>query len=92
MLNISTTTTIRAELTPAQKIAARASRLNSASREALEKYLQSLDEEWLTDTINYIERKPMVKHHWQDVSDALFVALNEDACQLNRLLASQNID
>ena len=88
-LNVST---VRAELSPAQRISARASRLNSASREALEKYIQTLDEEWLADTANYIERKPMEFHPWQQISDALFIALQEDACQMNRLLASQNID
>ena len=87
MLSLTTTTTIRAEISPAQRIAARAARLNSAAREALENYLQSLDAERLVDTINYIERKPMEFNHWQDISDSLFVALKEDACQMNRLLA-----
>lgn len=87
MLSLNVSTSVRAELSAQQRIAARASRLNKETREALENYLQSLNEEWLIDTINYIERKPMVKQHWQDVSDALFVALNEDACQMNRLLA-----
>ena len=91
MLSLNTTT-VRAELTPAQRIAARASRLNNTTRLALENYLQSLDEEWLADTANYIERKPMEFHPWQQISEGLFVALNEDACQMNRLLASQNID
>ena len=91
MLNISTTT-IRAELTPAQRIAARASRLNNTTRLALENYLQSLDNEWAVDTAHYIMREPMEFNNWQVISEGLITALNNDYCQINRLLASQNID
>ena len=87
MFSLNVSNTIRAELSAGQRIAARASRLNKQSREALENYLQTLDEKWLADTANYIERKPMEFNHWQDISEGLFVALNEDACQMNRLLA-----
>ena len=88
-LNVST---VRAEVTPAQKIAARASRLDSTAKEALENYLQSLDSEWAVDTAHYIMREPMEFHPWQEISEGLITALNNDYCQINRLLASQNID
>ena len=89
---LSLNTTVRAELTPAQKIAARASRLNNETKEALENYLQSLDNEWAVDTAHYIMREPMEFHPWQVISEGLISALNNDYCQINRLLASQNID
>lgn len=88
-LNVST---VRAEVTAAQKIAARASRLDSAARESLENYLQTLDEKWVVDTAHYIMREPMEFNNWQVISEGLISALNNDYCQINRLLASQNID
>ena len=86
MLSLNTTT-VRAELTPAQKIAARASRLNNVTKEALENYLQSLDNEWAVDTAHYIMREPMEFHPWQEISEGLITALNNDYCQINQLLA-----
>lgn len=86
MLSLSNTTTVRAELTPAQRIAARASRLNKTAQEALEQYLQSLDNEWAIDTAHYIMREPMEFNNWQVISEGLITALNNDYCQINRLL------
>ena len=82
-LNVST---VRAEVTPAQKIAARASRLNKETREALENYLQSLDNKRAIDTAHYIMGEPMEFNNCQVISEGLISALNNNYCQINRLL------